>query len=206
MGASRPVPKRGCPVHLFVIVCLSFMIINGIKINEIAPALLSIIAAFPLGFIIQTIHRWLHVSCCEQSSMRREEYELLDENLKKYIAKLAIPNTSEPDVAAQITCFSLDKEENKSFIPRITFLNTYWLSLGASTTAIVIALLVCVIFLLTFSSIADDISLFSSLNIILFILWIVAVTIFWCHRNRVKRDYQICRNIFIKTVYNKNWN
>src|SRR3989338_10944614 len=110
------------PGFIFATVILS---VNGSLFKFTDPqAFLSIAAAFPMGFIIQTIHRALHFSC-EQKIMRKTEYELVHPKSKLVDKIIGLDLKEEKwDTFAQIVAFSLDKDENQHFKIRINFSNS----------------------------------------------------------------------------------
>ena len=178
------------PGFVFIVVILSFKIINRdfYDLNETSKLLLSITAAFPIGFIIQTIHRFiLHVACCEQKTMQKDEYGLLEDNpeLKNKITKnLEEAGGKDWEKLAQLVAFSLDIEENKCFKIRINFLNSYFHALGASSVAVLFAFL--------------TVSFFYQRPTFLVTVWSLIALAFLYGRKEVREDYQLCRKLFIQ--------
>jgi len=182
--------RNAIPGFVFIMVVLSFIIINKDFefFKETAQILLSIIAAFPIGFIIQSLHRFAHAVFGEQRDMRDEEHRLLNQNL----TRLNIRNIIESDISAQILAFSLDQKQNAHFRTRINFHNSYWLALGASSIAIIFALVFVYYFYF-------DPSQNPSKNKILSMIWSIIAIIICLHRVNIRREYQTARAVFIRT-------
>ena len=194
--------RNAMPGFVFMIAILSFKIVNFefCGLNETSKLLLSIAAVFPIGFIIQTIHRFVfHIACCEQKTMRKDEYGLLEDNLElknKITKNLEKVGGKDYDYFAQVVAFALDKEDNKCFNIRINFLNSYFHALGASALAVGMAIFV----ILVTESFWVCLYAGCKWKIISswLILWVVILRIFWYGRRKIKKEYTLCRKIFIQ--------
>lgn len=201
------------PGFVFMIVVLSFKIISRdfYDLNGTSKLLLLIAAVFPIGFIIQTIHRFVfHIACCEQKTMRKDEYGLLEDNskLKNKITKNFEKVGGEDwDKFAQLVAFSLDKKDNECFKIRINFLNSYFHALGASALAVGMAIFVilatCFLkFICSAESFCVCLYDDSKWKTIFWLIpWVVILVIFWDGRREIIKEYRLCRKLFIQ----ENW-
>ena len=188
--------RNGIPGLVFIIVLLSFVVLNGgsIDFDRNIVSFLSIFAAFPIGFAIQTIYRWFHM-LREQEEMRTTELNLIEpeSELRRTVRRLSRNiKVTENTVFTQLVAFSLDRPENNFYKIRINFNLAYFCALGASSIAIFFALLIV---WLVSSSIFY-------LNF-LWIIWSMIAIVFWIRKEFVRGEYQACRNIFISLKRNQ---
>lgn len=204
--------RNAIPGFVFMIVIVSFKIVNRdfYGLNETSKLLLSIAAAFPIGFIIQTMHRFVfHIACCERETMQMAEYGLLEDRLElknKITKDLEKVGGKDRERFAQWVAFSLDKKENECFKIRINFLNSYFHALGASALAIGMAIFVVLVtyFLKSICSaesfwvcLYDDCK-WKIISLWLILPWVVILVIFWYDRREIIKEYALCRKLFIK--------
>lgn len=194
--------RNATPGSVFMIVILSFKIVNRdfYGFDETSKLLLSIAAVFPIGFIIQTIHRFVfHIACCEQKTMRENDCKLLEDKLElknKITENLKKIGGKECDHFAQVVAFALDKKDNEHFKIRINFLNSYFHALGASALAVGMAIFIVLVtesFWVCLYAGCKWKIIFSW-----FILWVVILWIFWCGRREIIKEYILCRKLFIQ--------
>ncbi len=186
------------PGFIFVLVLLSYGLIDK-GILEIfrtqVSSILTVAVAFPIGFIIQSTHRFAwHVGCCEQCKMQQRELrEFIGRAAGRKVARhFRVANRIQRGkFVAQLIAFALDREENGHFKIRINFLNTYFHALGASALAVPMAIL----YLPTFFH--------GSFLFLIFydywaITWLVVALILVCGRAKIRCEYELCRRIFIR--------
>lgn len=200
--------RNATPGFVFMIVILSFKIVNRdfCGLNETSKLLLSIAAVFPIGYITQTIHRFIfHIARCEQKRMRKDEYGLLEDNseLKNKITEnLKKVGGKDYDYFAQVVAFALDKKDNECFKSRINFLNSYFHALGASVLAVGMAILVSCFLKSICSAESFWVCLYdgykSKIISSWLILWVVILVIFLYGRREIIKEYTLCRKIFIQ--------
>lgn len=176
--------RNATPGFVFILVILSFYESSGMikaSFNDTLVSILTIVAGFPMGFIIQSVHRMIiHTLFCERKGMQRNEY---DEFKKER------PERNSEEFSQKVA-FELNEDKNKKFRERIDFLNTYFHALGGSAVAILVAIL-----LLQYSP------LFKSLcknSIWLDVVWLIVCLVLWYGRAEVQKEYMLCRKIFIR--------
>lgn len=182
--------RNATPGFVFILVILSFYARSGLikaSFNDTTVSILTIVAGFPIGFILQSIHRMaIHTFLRERENMQKKEYD----EFKK--------DRSEKDHKefSQTVSFELNEDKNKKFRERIDFLNTYFHALGGSAVAVWVA-----IFLL------ETYLFFNSLSyreLWLGVLWVIVSFILWYGRGKIQEEYNLCRKIFIREAMTSN--
>lgn len=176
--------RNATPGFVFILVILSFYASSGLikaSFNDTTVSILTIVAGFPIGFIIQSVHRMaIHTLSGEREDMQKNEYNKFKKDRPE----------NNPEEFSQKVAFELNEGKNKKFRERIDFLNTYFHALGGSAVAILVA-----IPLLLYSP------LFKSLcknSIWLDAVWLIVCGILWYGRMKVHTEYMLCREIFIR--------
>ena len=194
--------RNAAPGFVFILVVLSFYAISGQfkeTFSDPFVSLLSIVAGFPLGFIIQSLHRIVfHILFKEKQSMQQAElgvFDALDETIKKLLEDRlqTVDGSSKHEKLAQWIAFSLDHCTNKQFRPRINFLNTYFQALGASSFAILLGL--SLVFFLLWQKYFN---LFCWKILATTLGWFIVALVFLYGRNKAKAEYELCRKLFIR--------
>lgn len=176
--------RNATPGFVFILVILSFYASSGpIKesFNNTIVSILTIVAAFPIGFILQSVHRMaIHTFFGERERMQKKEYDEFKEKR---------PEKNSEEFSEKVA-FELNDDKNKKYRERIDFLNTYFHALGGSAVAVWAA-----IFLL------ETHSFFSLLfygECWLGVLWVIVSVILWYGRSKIQKEYNLCREIFIR--------
>lgn len=176
--------RNATPGFVFILVILSFYASSGLiktSFNDTTVSILTIVAGFPIGFILQSVHRMaIHTFLRERENMQKKEYDEFkvdrtEKNSEEFSEKVA---------------FELNEDKNKKYRERIDFLNTYFHALGGSAVAVWVA-----IFLL------ETHSFFGPLfygELWLGVLWVIVSFILWYGRSKIQEEYNLCRKIFIR--------
>lgn len=176
--------RNATPGFVFILVILSFYASSGLikaSFNTATVSILTIAAGFPIGFILQSIHRMaIHTFLGERENMQKNEYEEFKKDR---------PERNHEEFS-QTVAFELNDDKNKKYRERIDFLNTYFHALGGSAVAI-LAAIIFLQYWFPFKSLCKN---SSCLDIVWFIVWIIL-----CYgRIQVRKEYDLCRKIFIR--------
>jgi len=132
------------PGFIFLIVVISFYgfteSLNNIKTNQIA--LVTLVAGFPLGFIIQHLYRIIfHIWRQEQRQMEEDDASIIRKICEDKTLSLekGYDRCKDKDRALS-HLFMFILSENSEWKSRIDFLFSYIHSLGASALAILMAI------------------------------------------------------------------
>ncbi len=204
--------RNALPGFVFVLVVLSFFVaMDGWKIAEQVPNVLTLFLCFPLGFIIQSVHRVLHI-LFEQRRMQQQDMDTLRRRIRRRAENIFQGVNGFQQALAQWFAFSLNRDENRPFRERIDFLNTYFQTLGACCIAVIVALLFVISIkcgcceLFGFPSLREILPIWKKCQTIFVIrsfwipalLWLFIAFFLLIGRRRARIDYQISRRVFIR--------
>ena len=92
--------------------------------NDTKQLFLSVIVAFPLGFVFHYIYRFFHIVLCEQKQMETFEGKLIEAKMrKKNLDDLKLDDKNKVCELSALFELFLCTEENRNFRAR----NLFWL-------------------------------------------------------------------------------
>ncbi len=211
------------PGYVFLIVIFSFYAVTNRldSIKQIPMAIIGMIAGFPLGFLISVLYRIIFHSwtfgCSEQKQMEREDTILIrrfaDSKETKHIKKwfeTAYTKSERIKMKTRAFAYLFDRflyshEGKAAFRDRILFLISFIHCLGATSFAIILAILfICLIKLplwcslmkYNFSYFCHEFNLQLFYIITLIIFWLLAATALYLGRESYKDSFMAAKRAF----------
>ncbi len=195
--------RNAIPGYVFLIVIFSFYAITEHldAIKEAPLAIVSIVAGFPLGFILHAIYRAVfHIWSGEQADMDEQNADMLRAIMKK---KSQICQ-SEDNKKLSHGLLLIFAKSNEGFQGRIHFLISYIHALGGSALAILLALIFIGIkkFRFMFYAVRNLKNWHHEqiFQIGLGIIWMTIAIIFWRAREPVKDSFKVSKEVLAENL------